>query len=110
MPWERRVNINHQISAQAEFFQGHRVEPFRERIHPQRFPVLWQGVFQPGNGDIIQHQRFTVTQPVAGRADHAAFPAGSELTQRDPLRGEFRIQNRVEKMQRTVNEFAGVHR
>ena len=86
------------------------VQPFRQRRHPQRFPVLRQGILQPGNGDIVQHQRFTVAQPVTGRAHHAAFPAGGELAQRHALRGKLRIQDRVKKMQRAVDKLAGVHR
>ena len=86
------------------------VQPFRQRRHPQRFPVLRQGVLQPGDGDIVQHQRFTVAQPVAGGAHHAAFPAGGELTQRHTLRGKLRIQDRVKQMQGAVDKLAGVHR
>ena len=109
LPWERRIDVDHQVAAQAEFFQRHAVQPCRKRIHPQRFPVFRKRIFQPGNGNVVQHQCVPVAQPVAGGAHHAPFPAGSELTQRNALRGEFRVQDRVKKMQRAVDKFAGVH-
>ena len=109
LPREGGIDVDHQVAAQAEFLQRDAVQPFRQRLHPQRFPVLRQGVLQPGDGNIVQHQRFTVAQPVTGRAHHAAFPAGGELSQRHALRGKLRIQDRVEKMQRAVDKLAGVH-
>ncbi len=110
LPREGRINVDHQVTAQAEFAQRDVVQPFRQCLHPLRFPVLRQGVLQPGDGDIVQHQRFSAAQPVAGGAHHPAFPARGELAQGNPLRGEFRIQDRVEQVQRAVDKLTGIHR
>ncbi|MPN15473.1 hypothetical protein SDC9_162807 [bioreactor metagenome] len=79
-------------------------------MHPALFPVFRQGVLDARDGCVIEDKGFTFPQPVAGSPDHSAFPAGSELAQRDTLRRKLGIQNRVEQMQRAKNELAGIHR
>ena len=110
MPRESRVHIDDQIAAGAEFFQRQALQPGWHRRHPQLFPVRRQRVLQSGEGGVVEHQRVTSAQPVAGGAHHAALPARGELAQRNALGREFGIEDRVEKMQRAVDKFAGVHR
>ena len=110
MPREGRIHIDDQVTAGAEFFQRQALQPGWHRRHPQLFPVRRQRVLQSGEGGVVEHQGVPGAQPVAGGAHHAALPARGELAQRNALGREFSIEDRVEKMQRAVDKFAGVHR
>ncbi len=111
MPRESRVHIDDQIAAGAEFFQ-------RQALQPRLAAASSTAVSSsPAACTPVRRKRY--------RRAPRAFPARSQLpevrtmppSQREenwrsamPSGREFGIEDRVEKMQRTVDKFAGVHR
>ena len=107
---KRRIDIDDQVAIRGETSHLQRIKPGRQRRLPAIAPGFRQRVFQSGDRQIIQRQTLVAAAPAAVGADHAVGPARAELGQRDALRRQVEIEDRIVKLEASVDKVAGVQR